>query len=44
MRAVTTRPAFALAALAVGAFAIGTGDSDFTPLMHKLRGLDKRVI
>jgi uncharacterized protein (TIGR00288 family) len=25
-------------------FAIGTGDSDFTPLMHKLRELDKRVI
>ena len=25
-------------------FAIGTGDSDFTPLVHKLRELDKRVI
>ena len=25
-------------------FAIATGDSDFTPLMHKLRELDKRVI
>ncbi|GEL17263.1 PIN domain-containing protein [Pseudonocardia asaccharolytica] len=25
-------------------FAIGTGDSDFTPLVHKLRALDKRVI
>lgn len=25
-------------------FAIGTGDSDFTPLMHKLREMDKRVI
>ncbi|MEQ3553051.1 NYN domain-containing protein [Pseudonocardia nematodicida] len=25
-------------------FAIGTGDSDFTPLMHKLRELDRRVI
>ena len=28
----------------VTTFAIGTGDSDFTPLMHKLRELDKRVI
>lgn len=28
----------------VTTFAIGTGDSDFTPLMHKLRALDKRVI
>ncbi|WP_020501790.1 PIN domain-containing protein [Sciscionella marina] len=28
----------------VTTFAIGTGDSDFTPLMHKLRSLDKRVI
>jgi hypothetical protein len=25
-------------------FAIGTGDSDFTPLVHKLREMDKRVI
>jgi uncharacterized protein (TIGR00288 family) len=25
-------------------FAIATGDSDFTPLVHKLRELDKRVI
>jgi uncharacterized LabA/DUF88 family protein len=25
-------------------YAIGTGDSDFTPLVHKLRELDKRVI
>ena len=25
-------------------FVIGTGDSDFTPLVHKLRELDKRVI
>jgi len=25
-------------------FAIGTGDSDFTPLVHKLRELDKKVI
>lgn len=25
-------------------FAIATGDSDFTPLMHKLRELDRRVI
>src|ERR1700709_1674711 len=25
-------------------FAIGTGDSDFTPLVHKLRELDNRVI
>lgn len=25
-------------------FVIGTGDSDFTPLVHKLRGLNKRVI
>jgi hypothetical protein len=28
----------------VTTFAIGTGDSDFTPLVHKLRELDKRVI
>jgi hypothetical protein len=28
----------------VTTFAIGTGDSDFTPLMHKLREMDKRVI
>ncbi len=28
----------------VTTFAIGTGDSDFTPLVHKLRALDKRVI
>ena len=28
----------------VTTFAIATGDSDFTPLMHKLRELDKRVI
>lgn len=28
----------------VTTFAIGTGDSDFTPLMLKLRELDKRVI
>ena len=28
----------------VTTFAIGTGDSDFTPLVHKLRSLDKRVI
>ena len=25
-------------------FVIGTGDSDFTPLVHKLRELNKRVI
>ncbi len=25
-------------------FVIGTGDSDFTPLVHKLRSLDKQVI
>ena len=25
-------------------YVIGTGDSDFTPLVHKLRELDKRVI
>ena len=25
-------------------FAIGSGDSDFTPLVHKLRALDRRVI
>ncbi len=25
-------------------FVLGTGDSDFTPLVHKLRELDKRVI
>jgi uncharacterized LabA/DUF88 family protein len=25
-------------------FAIGTGDSDFTPLFHKLREMDKKVI
>jgi uncharacterized protein (TIGR00288 family) len=28
----------------VTTFAIATGDSDFTPLVHKLRELDKRVI
>jgi uncharacterized LabA/DUF88 family protein len=28
----------------VTTFVIGTGDSDFTPLVHKLRELDKRVI
>lgn len=28
----------------VTTFAIGTGDSDFTPLVHKLREMDKRVI
>ncbi|HVL83917.1 MAG TPA: NYN domain-containing protein [Pseudonocardia sp.] len=28
----------------VTTFAIGTGDSDFTPLVHKLRELDRRVI
>lgn len=28
----------------VTTFAIGTGDSDFTPLVHKLRELDKQVI
>jgi hypothetical protein len=28
----------------VTTFAIGTGDSDFTPLVHKLRAMDKRVI
>jgi len=28
----------------VTTFAIGTGDPDFTPLMHKLREMDKRVI
>ena len=28
----------------VTAFVIGTGDSDFTPLVHKLRELNKRVI
>jgi hypothetical protein len=28
----------------VTTFALGTGDSDFTPLVHKLRELDKRVI
>lgn len=28
----------------ISTFAIGTGDSDFTPLVHKLRALDKRVI
>jgi uncharacterized LabA/DUF88 family protein len=25
-------------------FVLGTGDSDFTPLVHKLRGLNRRVI
>lgn len=28
----------------VDTFVVGTGDSDFTPLVHKLRELDKRVI
>ena len=28
----------------IGTFAIVTGDSDFTPLVHKLRELNKRVI
>jgi uncharacterized LabA/DUF88 family protein len=28
----------------VSTFVIGTGDSDFTPLVHKLRELNKRVI
>jgi len=28
----------------VTTFVIGTGDSDFTPLVHKLRALNKRVI
>lgn len=28
----------------VDTFVIGTGDSDFTPLVHKLRELDRRVI
>jgi hypothetical protein len=28
----------------VDTFVLGTGDSDFTPLVHKLRELDKRVI
>src|SRR3989337_3929198 len=28
----------------VTTFVIGTGDSDFTPLVHKLRELNKRVI
>jgi uncharacterized protein (TIGR00288 family) len=28
----------------IGTFAICTGDSDFTPLVHKLRELNKRVI
>jgi uncharacterized LabA/DUF88 family protein len=28
----------------VTTFVLGTGDSDFTPLVHKLRSLDKRVI
>ncbi len=28
----------------ISTFVLGTGDSDFTPLVHKLRELDKRVI
>jgi uncharacterized LabA/DUF88 family protein len=28
----------------ISTFVFGTGDSDFTPLVHKLRGLNKRVI
>lgn len=28
----------------ISTFVIGTGDSDFTPLVHKLRELNKRVI
>lgn len=28
----------------IDTFVLGTGDSDFTPLVHKLRELDKRVV
>jgi uncharacterized LabA/DUF88 family protein len=28
----------------ISTFVLGTGDSDFTPLVHKLRGLNRRVI
>lgn len=28
----------------IATFVIGTGDSDFTPLVHKLRALNKRVV
>src|SRR5258707_15668206 len=28
----------------ISTFVLCTGDSDFTPLVHKLRGLNKRVI
>ncbi|ALE80355.1 MFS transporter [Pseudonocardia alni] len=38
MRAVTTRPAFALAALAVGAFAIGTGEFVIMGLLPDVAG------